>query len=65
MKKLILLGLMIFLIGLVLFFISGTTTPEGELQYPFLYGPQQILFLTLMPIGLLIAIYGLIKKSEK
>lgn len=65
MKRLALYGLVVFVIGLVLFFISGTATPEGEPQYPFLYGPQQILFLALIPIGLLIAAYGLIKKPRK
>lgn len=65
MKRLVVYGLVVLLIGLVLFFISGTVTPEGEPQYPFLYGPQQMLFLALIPIGLIIAAYGFIKKSGK
>lgn len=65
-KKLVVCGALALVIGLVLFFVSGTVEPEtGKPLYPELYGPQQILFIALIVIGLIMVVIGFVRRSVK
>ena len=67
-KTIFWIGLALFLIGLVLFFLSGSTGgPDLKPTVPILYANQQlqIIWMLLGIAGLVILIVGLVLKPKK
>jgi ABC-type antimicrobial peptide transport system permease subunit len=63
-KRFIIIGLVLFLLGVILGFLSGAVLP-GDFTIPFIYGSNQILWLFVAVIGFIVTIVGLILKSKK
>lgn len=56
------LGLILLVVGVVLFFLSGATTNNGPV-WALVYGTNQLLWIVLAVVGLIMAIIGGLKKS--
>ena len=63
-KKFIIIGLVLFLLGVILGFLSGATLPGGFI-IPLIYGSNQILWLFVAVIGFAVTIAGLLMKPKK
>jgi len=66
MKKIIFwIGLILLILGLFLFFISGSTSgPNLEPTIPFIYGTNQLCWIALGLVGLIITLVGVFKKRK-
>lgn len=69
MRKVILwIGVIIFVLAAVCFFLSGSTSgPTPEQATPtvqFLYGTNQLLWIFLAIVGIVVAVVGLILKKK-
>jgi hypothetical protein len=63
-KGFIVFGLIVFLLGAILELASGAILPGG-FTLPGIYGSNQILWLFVIAVGLIIAIMGVFMKSKK
>jgi hypothetical protein len=62
-KSILILGLVLFLIGIIFELFSGATLP-GNITIPLIYGSNQILWLVIGLIGFIIGVVGLILKQK-
>lgn len=62
-KNVIIAGLVLFVLGFVLGFLSGATF--GTFTIPLIYGSNQILWMFIGVIGFIIGIVGLFLKKKK
>ena len=63
-KKIVVIGIVLLLVGVIFEFISGATLPGG-FTIPLIYGSNQILWLFVAFIGLIVGIVGLFLKPKK
>jgi len=64
-KKVVIIGVILFLAGFLLNFLAGATLP-GEVRIPLLYGSNQTFWLFVSFAGLITGIVGLfLKKKNK
>jgi hypothetical protein len=62
-KKILIWGIVLLILGIVFEFISGAILP-GNITIPFIYGSNQILWLFVAAIGIILVIVGLILKKK-
>jgi len=62
-KKVFVIGLVLFLLGIIFEFLSGATLP-GNFTIPLIYGSNQILWLFVAAIGFVVGVVGLILKKK-
>lgn len=62
-KSILILGIVLLLVGIIFEFLSGATLPGG-FQIPLIYGSNQILWLFVAAVGLVVGIIGLIVKKK-
>ncbi len=62
-KRIFIVGLVLFLLGIILEFLSGATLP-GEIRIPLVYGSNQILWLFVAFAGFGVGIVGLVLKRK-
>ena len=64
-KKVVIIGIVLFLLGFIFEFLSGAILPGG-ITIPLLYGSNQILWLFVAVVGFITGIVGLfLKKKNK
>ena len=62
-KNVLICGGILFFLGIILEFLSGAILP-GDVTIPLIYGSNQILWLFVAAVGLVIGIVGLILKKK-
>lgn len=62
-KKVIVIGIVLFLVGIIFEFLSGATLP-GNFTIPIIYGSNQILWLFVAAVGFIAVIVGLFLKPK-
>ena len=62
-KKIIIIGIVLFLLGFILELFSGFEFPGG-FRVPLIYGSNQILWIFVALVGLIVGIVGLILKKK-
>ncbi len=62
-KNVLIWGIVLLLLGIVLEFLSGATLP-GNITIPLIYGSNQILWLFVAAVGLIVGIVGLILRKK-
>ena len=62
-KRVIVTGAILLVVGFILEFLSGATLP-GDITIPLIYGSNQILWLFVAAIGIIVGIVGLILKKK-
>lgn len=62
-KSVFIWGIVLLVLGVILEFLSGAVLP-GNITVALIYGSNQILWLFLAAIGLIIAVVGLILKKK-
>jgi uncharacterized membrane protein YbaN (DUF454 family) len=70
MRKTILwIGVLVFVLAVVCFFLSGSTSgpspEEASPTVPFLYGTNQFLWIALGVIGIIAAVVGIMLKKKE
>jgi len=63
-KKVLICGIVLLILGIILELLSGAILP-GNITIPLIYGSNQILWLFVAAIGLIIGIVGLILKRKQ
>ena len=63
-KKVIVTGIVLFIGGFILNFLSGATLP-GNFTIPLVYGSNQTFWLFVSFVGLVVGIVGLFLKQKK
>jgi len=62
-KNVLICGIVLLLAGFILNFLAGATLP-GDITIPLIYGSNQIFWLFIAVVGLIIGIVGLILKKK-
>jgi hypothetical protein len=62
-KKIIIIGVVVLLVGFLFELLSGFTFPGG-FTFPLIYGSNQILWIFVSFVGLIVGIVGLILKKK-
>ncbi|MCX6711529.1 MAG: hypothetical protein NT139_00630 [Candidatus Woesearchaeota archaeon] len=62
-KKVLILGIALLFIGIIFELFSGATLP-GDITIPLIYGSNQILWLFVALVGLIVSIVGLILRKK-
>ncbi len=63
-KNIVIVGFILLALGVVLGFLSGAVLP-GNITIPLLYGSNQIFWLFIAGLGLVIGVVGLFLRAKK